>query len=183
MEHSPEELWTYLAVGPFNGPAGLHGHRRGCGRCTTTRARAARDLAAADGRPVGPGGVPAARRGATAASRSARIAFVGRAAAHHGRDRGDVPDGAPRLRRPRLPALRVEVRRPQRAVAARPRGSGSATRAPSAMRSVYKGRNRDTAWFSIIDADWPEVRRRRSRPGSTRRTSTPTGAQRRAGRG
>ena len=23
---------------------------------------------------------------------------------------------------------------------------------------VYKGRNRDTAWFSITDAEWPEVR-------------------------
>lgn len=23
---------------------------------------------------------------------------------------------------------------------------------------VYKGRSRDTAWFSIIDADWPQVR-------------------------
>ena len=24
--------------------------------------------------------------------------------------------------------------------------------------SVYKGRNRDTAWFSITDADWPDVK-------------------------
>lgn len=24
---------------------------------------------------------------------------------------------------------------------------------------VYKGRNRDTAWFSILDKDWPEVKR------------------------
>jgi len=24
---------------------------------------------------------------------------------------------------------------------------------------VYKGRNRDTAWFSIIDVDWPAIRR------------------------
>jgi RimJ/RimL family protein N-acetyltransferase len=24
---------------------------------------------------------------------------------------------------------------------------------------VYKGRNRDTAWFSIIDGDWPAIRR------------------------
>jgi len=23
---------------------------------------------------------------------------------------------------------------------------------------VYKGRNRDTAWFSIIDKDWPRIR-------------------------
>ena len=24
---------------------------------------------------------------------------------------------------------------------------------------VYKGRNRDTAWYSIIDAEWPTRRR------------------------
>ncbi|MEO6959672.1 MAG: GNAT family protein, partial [Burkholderiaceae bacterium] len=23
---------------------------------------------------------------------------------------------------------------------------------------VYKGRNRDTAWFSIIDSEWPAIR-------------------------
>ena len=24
---------------------------------------------------------------------------------------------------------------------------------------VYKGRNRDTAWFSIIDSEWPALKR------------------------
>jgi len=24
--------------------------------------------------------------------------------------------------------------------------------------TLYKGRNRDTAWFSIVDADWPDIR-------------------------
>jgi hypothetical protein len=24
---------------------------------------------------------------------------------------------------------------------------------------VYKGRNRDTAWFSILDGEWPGIRR------------------------
>ena len=24
--------------------------------------------------------------------------------------------------------------------------------------TIYKGRNRDTAWYSIIDADWPGIR-------------------------
>jgi hypothetical protein len=23
---------------------------------------------------------------------------------------------------------------------------------------IYKGRNRDTAWFAMIDKDWPEIR-------------------------
>ena len=25
---------------------------------------------------------------------------------------------------------------------------------------VYKGRNRDTAWYSILDSEWPRLRRR-----------------------
>ena len=25
---------------------------------------------------------------------------------------------------------------------------------------VYKGRNRDTAWFAMLDADWPQVKQR-----------------------
>jgi hypothetical protein len=49
--------------------------------------------------------------------------------------RGDVPAGAPRLRRARLPQVRVEVRLPQRALRGWPRpGSGSPTRAGSATR-------------------------------------------------
>jgi hypothetical protein len=27
------------------------------------------------------------------------------------------------------------------------------------QHTVYKGRSRDTAWYSIIDKDWPAVRR------------------------
>ena len=51
------------------------------------------------------------------------------------RDGGDVPDDATRLRRARLPPLRVEMRQPERAVAARRRsGSASASRASSARR-------------------------------------------------
>ena len=41
---------------------------------------------------------------------------------------------------------------------------------------VYRERNRDTAWFSIIDSEWPALRPS-YRAGSTTRTST-----RRAGR-
>ena len=36
---------------------------------------------------------------------------------------------------------------------------------------IYRGRNRDTAWFSIIDGEWPDVRARSTR-GSPRKTST-----------
>ena len=38
--------------------------------------------------------------------------------------------------------------------------------------AVVKGRNRDTAWYSILDKEWP-ASAPRSKPGSTPRTSTP----------
>ena len=58
-----------------------------------------------------------------------------------------------------LPPLRVEVRQPQRARRVAPRsGSASSGRAGSATPLVYKGRNRDTDWFSITDGEWPRVR-------------------------
>ena len=34
----------------------------------------------------------------------------------------------------------------------------SASRAFSVRPIVYKGRNRDTAWFSILDREWPALR-------------------------
>ena len=37
--------------------------------------------------------------------------------------------------------------------------------------TLYKGRNRDTAWYSVIDREWPHGRRR-SRRGWTQPTST-----------
>ena len=52
------------------------------------------------------------------------------APAHPRRDRGDPPEHAARVRRPRLPPVRVEVRQPQRAVATRRRPAGLHLRGP-----------------------------------------------------
>ena len=41
--------------------------------------------------------------------------------------------------------------------------------------TVYKARNRDTCWFSILDSEWP-----RSSAGSTPEISTPPAASGRA---
>ena len=37
-------------------------------------------------------------------------------------------------------------------------GSASDTRGCSARRRSCEGRNRDTAWFSMIDSEWPVLR-------------------------
>ena len=42
---------------------------------------------------------------------------------------------------------------------------------------VDKGRNRDTAWYAMIDSEWPALDARSS-AGSTRRISTRDGRQR-----
>ena len=73
-------------------------------------------------------------------------------------DRGDVPDDGVRLFA-RVPALRVEVQRAERAPRETQRsGWGSYSRARGGRATVNKGRNRDSDWFSIIDADWPRLR-------------------------
>ena len=100
------------------------------------------------------------------------IAYSPRLQRTRGGDRGHVPDDAPRLRRARLPPLRVEVRRAQRALARGGRALGFRSRASSARPSLYKGRNRDTAWYSIIDREWPARQGRvrgLARPGQLRR--------------
>ncbi len=42
--------------------------------------------------------------------------------------------------------------------------------------TIYKGRNRDTAWYSIIDAQWPALKNASS-AGSSRATWMPKGAR------
>ena len=50
------------------------------------------------------------------------------------------------------------MRHPQRALARRRAAARLlASRASSGRRCVYKGRNRDTAWYSIIDSEWPAL--------------------------
>ena len=49
-------------------------------------------------------------------------------------------------------------RRQRRLTAGRRCASASASRAVFFNHQVFKGRNRDTAWFSILDEEWPAVR-------------------------
>jgi hypothetical protein len=47
------------------------------------------------------------------------------------------------------------VRRAERGLARGSRGSGIPIRGIFRQATIYKGRNRDTAWYSIIDREWP----------------------------
>ena len=50
------------------------------------------------------------------------------------------------------------MRQPERAVAQRRAAAGFEFEGVFRQAVVYKGRSRDTAWFSIIDSEWPALR-------------------------
>ena len=63
------------------------------------------------------------------------------------------------LRRARLSPLRMEVQRPQRALAsARRVRFGFTFEGVFRQHMIVKGRNRDTAWFAMLDCEWPRAR-------------------------
>ena len=73
-------------------------------------------------------------------------------------DRGAVPDHELRLRRPRYRRYEWKcdaLNSPSRRAAER---LGFSYEGIFRQAVVIKGRNRDTAWYAIVDADWPRVR-------------------------
>ena len=155
---SPPQIWTYMPAGPFADRRRVRGLRRPTSLALPATIPLAILLPTA--RPVG----IATYLRIDHANGTAEVGYITYgvgAAAHHRRDRGDVPDGRARVRRRRGTALRVEVRRPQPALASTPRrGSGFTFEGIFRQAVVYKGRNRDTAWFAITDDDWPGLRAR-----------------------
>ena len=90
------------------------------------------------------------------------------------------------VRRPRLSPLRMEVQRPQRAVPERAARLGFTFEGVFRQHMIVKGRNRDTAWFSMLDSEWPRGQARfRALAGSRqfRRGRAAEGLAGRAARG
>ena len=83
------------------------------------------------------------------------IALFAGPAAHAARNRGAVPARALRVRDARLSPLRMEVQRAQRAVAAGGAALWFRVRGVLRQHMIAKGRNRDTAYFSMLDSEWP----------------------------
>ena len=69
--------------------------------------------------------------------------------------RGAISAGALRVRDAGLPALRMEMQRAQRASRRAALRYGFTYEGIFRQHMIAKGRNRDTAWFSMLDSEWP----------------------------
>ena len=167
-EDAGGEMWTYLSVGPFESEARYLGWRR---------RRRGRPLfyAIVDGASGAPLGLASYLRIDPANGVIEVAPAVRPRPADAGGDRGDVPDDAPGLPGAGLPALRVEDGQPQRPLPGGRQRYGFRFEGIFRQAVVYKGRSRDTAWYSILDSEWPAVQAPSS-AGSTRPTSMRRGA-------
>ena len=52
----------------------------------------------------------------------------------------------------------MEVRRAERGIQGGSTAAAAALRGAFQQAPVYKGRNRDTTWFSVADYEWPALR-------------------------
>jgi RimJ/RimL family protein N-acetyltransferase len=151
---SPESIWTYLAAGPFDGPAGLSAWLR---ELNDDPGAVPHAICTADGRGVGVasylrldhlngsvevGGIAyAAELQRTTAATEAMFLMM----------RHVFDDLGYRRYEWKCDTLNE----PSRRAAAR---LGFTYEGTFRNALVYKDRNRDTAWFSITDDEWPAVR-------------------------
>ena len=95
-------------------------------------------------------------RPATRVIEVGNILYSPAAAAHAARHRGAIPARALCLRDARLSPLRMEMRlRSTRRRGARRLRYGFTFEGIFRQHMIVKGRNRDTAWFSMLDSEWP----------------------------
>ena len=150
-----ERLWTYLPYGPFARVADMEAWLRKCAASADTLFLTVHDLAG--GRPVGMAAFlnvvpdalrlelghiwygPAAQR--TRANTEAAYLMLREAFDHLGYRRAEWKCDSLN-ERSRAAALRLGFR----------------YEGTFRQHMVRKGRNRDTAWFSMLDGEWPTVR-------------------------
>jgi RimJ/RimL family protein N-acetyltransferase len=151
---SPASIWTYLAAGPFDQPAGLNAWIR---ELNDDPGALPHVICTAAGRPVGiasylrldhrngsveVGGIAfAAELQRTTAATEAMYLMMRRVFDDLGYRRYEWKCDT--------------LNEPSRLAAAR---LGFTYEGTFRNALVYKGRNRDTAWFSITDGEWPAVR-------------------------
>jgi len=151
---SPASTWTYLAAGPFSAPADFFAVLRDLNDNPAVVPHA---LCLPDGRAVG----MASYLRVDAANGSAEVGWIALSAALQ---RTTAATEAMYLMARHvfddLGYRRYEwkcdaLNEPSRRAATR---LGFTYEGTFRNALVYKGRNRDTAWFSITDAEWPAVR-------------------------
>ena len=100
-----------------------------------------------------------ADRSAASCDRSGACSLFAGLAAHPARHRSPISLGALRLRHARLSTLRMEVRFAQRRLAAGRAALWICLRGHFPPAMIAKNRNRDDAWFSMLDSEWPTRKR------------------------
>ena len=166
-----DSLWTYMGYGPFAGEAAF-----AAGSMSAPRSRDPYSYAVVDRKRGEATGIVTLMevRPAMRVIEIGNIVYSRRPPAHAGRDRGAVSRRGLRLRHARLPALRVEVQRPQCAVAARGATSGVYLR--GGFPAAYDHQGPESRHCMVLHARQRNGRNGRmpSNGGSTLRTSTQT---------
>jgi RimJ/RimL family protein N-acetyltransferase len=151
---SPDSIWTYLAVGPFDGPAGLWGWLR---ELNDDPGAVPHAICTPEGRAVGVASYLRLDR----VNGSAEVGGIALSAelqrttaateAMYLMARHVFDDLSYRRYEWKCDSLNA----PSRRAALR---LGFTFEGTFRNALVYKGRNRDTEWFSITDDEWPKVR-------------------------
>ena len=159
VSHLPDgdpAIWTYLPDGPYESPEHLREALRWA-QSTPDYVYFAL-LPLPEGPPLG---VASYLRIAPehGTIEIGHIWFAARLQLHHRGDRGDLPDGTPRAFED-LGFRRLEWKCNALNAASRRAAErfGFTFEGVFRQHQIVKGRNRDTAWYAITDADWPAIR-------------------------
>jgi RimJ/RimL family protein N-acetyltransferase len=152
---SPDSVWTYLAAGPFSEPTGLFATLRELADDPGALPHA---LCLPDGRAVGMASYLRLdhRNGSVEVGWIAMAAELQRTTAATESMYLMMRHVFEDLGYRRYEWKCDSLNEPSRRAAAR---LGFTYEGTFRNAQVYKDRNRDTAWFSITDAEWPEIRR------------------------
>lgn len=153
MENSPPQTWTYLNAGPFDGRGGFADY---LSRLRSTEGTSPHVILDSDGRPQGiacycrnVAETGCVEIGSLSYSMALRRTTAATEAMHLMADHAFG-----------LGYRRYEWKCDSLNQASRDAAERLGFRYEGTFRHAltYKGRNRDTAWFAITDADWPQVR-------------------------
>jgi RimJ/RimL family protein N-acetyltransferase len=151
-----EEVWTYMGYGPFSDEEAMASWIRGCGASTDPLWSTVTDR---EGLPLG----MAAMMNADPKMRRLELGHIWYQTSAHGTPANTeatllmLEDAFTRFRSRRVEWKCDSLNAASRRTALR---MGFTFEGVFRNHMIVKGRNRDTAWYSITDAEWPSVRDR-----------------------